>query len=273
MRVPEPVEVGALFAPDRAALLDVLGALTEDEWARPLACPGWSVKDVALHLLGVDLANVSRRRDGFRGLAPLAGESVRAFVDRINGEWVRATRRLSPRVIVELLAAVGPPLFTYFQSLDSAALGAPVTWAGPEPAPVWLDVARQYTERWHYQQQIRAAVGRPGQTERRFLHPALATFAHARPMAFRYVNSAPGTAVAVHVRGEAGGDWVVVRVETRWRLYAGLAASPQAIVTLDPDVAVRVFTRGLTPHEAAPLVVIEGQRDLGVGVLHAVAIL
>ena len=35
-------------------------------------------------------------------------------------------------------------------------------WAtGRDPAPVWLDVAREYRERFVHQQQIREATGRP----------------------------------------------------------------------------------------------------------------
>src|SRR6266852_4119801 len=74
-----------------------------------------------------------------------------------NDDWVRAARRLSPHVMRDLLAAAGPLLFAYFASLDLAATGGPVSWAGPAPAPVWLDVAREYTERWHHQQHIRDA--------------------------------------------------------------------------------------------------------------------
>ena len=49
----------------------------------------------------------------------------------------------------------------------------PIDWAGPEPAPIWLHVAREYTERWVHQQHIRDAVGRPGLNERRWLGPVL----------------------------------------------------------------------------------------------------
>jgi hypothetical protein len=41
------------------------------------------------------------------------------------------------------------------------AMGEPVTWAGPEPAPIWLDIAREYTERWLHQAQVRDATRNP----------------------------------------------------------------------------------------------------------------
>lgn len=47
--------------------------------------------------------------------------------------------------------------------LDLNALGGPVEWAtGSDPAPAWLDIAREYMERYIHQRQIRDATGRPG---------------------------------------------------------------------------------------------------------------
>src|SRR5207253_325278 len=148
--------------------------------------------------------NLSRRRDRFAGLSPGPGEATVPFVNRINDDWMRASRRLSPRVARDLLASVGQPLFDYFASLDPLALGGPVSWAGPAPAPVWLDVAREYTERWHHQQHIRDAVGRPGLTEPRYLAPVLDAFVRALPHTYRAVAAPDGAVVALTIAGAAG---------------------------------------------------------------------
>lgn len=272
MQKPRPVDVLDLFGEDRAALLALLGDLDADDWQRPTACAGWTVRDVALHILGGDLANLSRRRDRFSGASPAPGESVLDFINRFNHDWVAATRRLSPPVICELLAVSGPPLFAYFGSLDLMALGGPIEWAGLAAAPVWLDVAREYTERWHHQQHIRDAVGRPGQTEPRFLQPVLSTFAHALPVAFRAVDAPLGTVVHVQIRGPAGGDWAVTREGNGWELGEGLPPSPAARVSLDQDAAWRLYTKGL-PRAAAQAIAIDGDPALGSAVSRAVAII
>jgi len=75
-RPPAPVLVVEVFPEVRHRLVALLTELADTQWAAPTVCPGWSVKDVALHLLGVTVANISRRRDGlvmpllrsFRGL-------------------------------------------------------------------------------------------------------------------------------------------------------------------------------------------------------------
>jgi uncharacterized protein (TIGR03083 family) len=272
MRSPDPILTTDLFAPDRAALLSLLAELTDEEWARPTACTGWTVKDVALHVLGVDVGNLSVRRDGF-GLSAAPDEPIVAFVNRINDEWMRAARRLSTPVLRDLLCHVGPPLFAYFASLDLMAIGFGVSWAGLARAPVWLDVAREYTERWHHQQHIRDVIGKPGQTEPRFLHPIIATFVHALPVAFRDAGAPEGTAVQFHVAGESGGDWSVVREGSGWRLFEGAPESPAARVTLDAGTAWRLFTRGIAPEEARRIAIIEGDARLGERVLHVVAII
>ena len=67
MQPLEPVSIVALFPEVRRHLLALLAGLSAEEWRTPTACAGWSVKDVALHLLGGDLGNLSRRRDGLTG--------------------------------------------------------------------------------------------------------------------------------------------------------------------------------------------------------------
>src|SRR5258707_12794436 len=91
------------------------------------------------------------------------------------------------------------------------ALGDPVSWVGPAPAPVWLDIAREYTEQWMHQAQIRDAIGVGGIRERRLFAPVLATFMLALPHALRGVIAPEGTRLRVVITGEAGGGGVSVR--------------------------------------------------------------
>jgi uncharacterized protein (TIGR03083 family) len=78
--------------------------LAAGQWRAPTVCPGWSVKDVALHLLGNDLDLLSRRRDGAAPAdtptTPAGFEELVASLDRLNQSWVEATRRISPRLPV-----------------------------------------------------------------------------------------------------------------------------------------------------------------------------
>lgn|SRR5690606_34545645 len=102
-----PIDVRPLFAGQQAAFVEVLRGLGDDEWALPTVCPGWTVKDVAAHVLGDHVGRLSMLRDGYLALRPRDGEPFPAFIDRLNDEWVTAARRISPPLLVELLASVG----------------------------------------------------------------------------------------------------------------------------------------------------------------------
>jgi len=82
-------------------------------------------------------------------------------VNQWNQEWTLAARRMSPRLLRELMACTAPEVEAHFVVADPEAMGVPVSWAGPDPAPAWLDIAREFTERWRRQQQIRGATALP----------------------------------------------------------------------------------------------------------------
>lgn len=273
MNPPIPIQTLHLFPEERAALLDLLSTLTPEEWDLPTVCEGWTVKDVALHILGGDLGNISRRRDDFSAPSSTSIADLVAFVNSFNYEWVQAARRLSPRLLIDLLAFSGPQLFAYFNTLDLDALGGPVSWAGPNPAPVWLDVAREYTERWLHQQHIRDAVNKPGLTDRRFLHPVLAAFVHALPHTFRDTPAPRNTTVHLHISGEAGGNWSLLGQKETWTLYEGAPDDPTAHLSLDQFTAWRLFTKGISPHQAEQTSTFSGDTQLARQVLHTISII
>jgi hypothetical protein len=232
------------------------------------------VKDVALHLLGDDVGNLSRRRDGFVVGGSVADWSdLVALVNRLNEAWVSASRRMSTRLVCDLLGHVGEQACDYFAAMDPFAIGGPVSWAGPEPAPVWLDVAREYTERWLHQQHIRDAVGLPGLTDRRHLSPVLATFVRALPRAYAGVEAPEGALVSVKITGPAGREWFVHREGDGWALRVEADRAPAAQIALPQDVAWRAFTRGLDRHETMARASTTGNRGLALTALDAVSII
>lgn len=142
------IDARGLFGPERDALLRLLDQLTINGWRSPTLCPGWTVANVAVHMLGDDLGRLARSRDGHAGLGFRAGEDLPRFLDRINDEWVVAGRRLSPTLIIELLGWAGVRVAEFWARQDPDRLTEPVSWASPELAPVWLDAARDFTEYW-----------------------------------------------------------------------------------------------------------------------------
>src|SRR5437867_13273378 len=101
LRPARQVDVLPVFAEERAALLAVLAGLTSTEWEAATTCPGWTVRDLAAHLLGDDLGVLSRGRDGYAAPSARveAGDrrwhDIVASLNELNERWVRATRHLS----------------------------------------------------------------------------------------------------------------------------------------------------------------------------------
>lgn len=246
-----PIDVLPLFAREEQALLDVLTGLDASQWAAPTVCTGWTVHDLAAHILGGKLGRLSRDRDDYRTTAPRDGEQFAKFLDRINDEWVVACRRLSPEVLFAMLVDSTSQLAEMWGRADLDALGEPVSWAGDEPAPVWLDVAREYTEFWVHQQQIREAVGaheplgaRP-LDEPEFRGPVVDTFMRALPHTLRDVETRTVRQLTYTVTGPGGGKWTAQRTADGWAIdrVAPTSRSPLASVTTDADTFWRLCTR------------------------------
>jgi uncharacterized protein (TIGR03083 family) len=274
VRSPQPLLVVDLFPAILDELLKLLGGLAADEWEKSTVCPGWCVKDVALHLLGVEVGNLSRRRDGHAVAVSITSwEALVTWLNAFNEAWVHAARRMSPRLLIDLLRVTGLQMCAFFRTLDPYALGGSVDWVGPEPAPVWLDLAREYTERWCHQQQIRDAVGQPGLTQPRYLAPVLAAFVRALPRTFHATPAAEGTVVTLTIRGASGGQWSVRQEAGTWRLYAGAPDRGDAEVLIDDAMAWRLCTRGLSQEQAREQVTLMGDQALAARVFEMVSLI
>lgn len=253
-----PTDLRPLFPRERAELLEILRSLSTDDWQLPTVCTGWSVHDLALHVLNGDLRFIAGRRDGYRpphGPAvqpPYGRAEVTVLVDGLNNRWVDGARWMSPRQLIDQLERSGVEYAETLATFDMNAIGIPIDWIVSEPAPVWIDVAREYTERLIHQQQIRDATNRPLLTDRWAVYPLFDTFLLALPNALQPVDAPPGANIHLTIRGEAGCTWIVRMGESGWEFGSDRGVEPFAALAIDQDDAWRLFTRGLTPDEARP---------------------
>ncbi len=260
MRKPEPILVAHLFAPLHEELLALLRSLTPNEWNAPTVAGAWTVKDVAAHLLDTSLRRLSMHRDGYTPSLPF--EDLTSFVNGMNASAVAYARRLSPEVLTDLHARYGAQQAEFFESLDPFAPAKwSVSWAGGEESPAWFDIARELTERWHHQQQIRDAVGRPPLYDT-YLAPVLDAFVRALPYTYRDVSGGP---LVLRVVEEGAGEWSLAG----GTLYSGAAPDPAAVVTMRGDRAWRLFTR----QKIDPQARVEGDARLAEPLLKMVAII
>jgi uncharacterized protein (TIGR03083 family) len=267
MKPLKPIFVVELFPKIEAKLVELLRSLTPEEWDRRTIAPQWRVKDVAAHLLDTNLRKLSMVRDGYFGESPGQIQSYQdlvGFLNRLNADWVQAMRRVSPRLITDLLEWSAPMVYDFTRGLDPMAQASfSVAWAGEEKSLNWFDIAREYTERWHHQQQIRLAVGKPGIETRELYYPVLDTFVRALPHGYRNVEATDGTVMLLEVDGQAGGKWFLVRMGGQWELNSKADRESDAYVVIPQEIAWRVFAKGIDRESALKQSRISGERRLG----------
>lgn len=242
----EPILTAHLFAPLNEELVALLRGLTADEW-NVRAVGTWSVKDVAAHLLDTSLRRLSAQRD--RYLAPLdAASDLAAIINSMNAQWVAAAQRLSPAILIEMIDRYGRAMAEHIVTLDPFAPGIGVSWAGEASSPNWFDTARELTERWHHQQQIRDAAGRPPLYDLRYFKPVMDTFLRALPFGYRHASAADGTTIAFEIRDVT--TCSLIRNDGQWRLAPDVDGNASAVVHMNGDIAWRLFTKGIAREEA-----------------------
>ncbi|MGW4751374.1 maleylpyruvate isomerase family mycothiol-dependent enzyme [Streptomyces chartreusis] len=300
-----PIDARPLFVPEHAALR----GLTPADWGRE-AVPGWSVRDVVAHVLGDCYGRLARHRDGHRegggegrreghreggreghqarcreghreGPAFAPGEDLPAYIHRINQQWVDAHSRVSPAALTDTLELIGGQVARLFAESDPAAPSLGVSWAGVDPAPMWLDSARELTEYWTHRQQIRHATGQGTDPDPRLLSVVLETFLRALPHTLRDIAALAGTQVRIHVTGPAGGTWTATAGGTwsatapdggNWSLAGPADGHPAALVRLDTETAWRLCVRGIEPADALTRAEIEGDHQLAEAACRIVSI-
>ncbi len=180
-----------------------------------------------------------------------SSEGLLAFINQLNREGVEMYRRLSPAVLISMMEIASRESAEFHQALDPMApADFSVSWAGEETSLNWFDTARELTERWHHQQQIRLATNRPGIMTRELYHPVLDCFMRALPFTYRDKPAEPDTQLRFNVSGDCGGSWFLHRDGDRWVQVEAPKGRPVSETTIPQDIAWRLFTKGIS-REAA----------------------
>ena len=270
-----PVLTVHLFPKLERMLVELLRSLGPGDWEKQTLAPRWKVKDVAAHLLDTALRGVSMARDAHSHETPniTSNADLATFINRLNQEGVSFYRRLSPAVLISLMEVASRLLSDFHASLDPfAASPFAVSWAGEEKSTNWLNTAREFTERWHHQQQIRLAVDNPGIMTPEFYHPVLDCFMRALPFTYRTRSAKVGTYAQFNISGECGGSWYLYRDVESWRLVQAPLGEQASITTIPQEIAWRIFTKGIDRESARSHVRVSGDADLGLHILGMISI-
>ncbi|MFC3809373.1 maleylpyruvate isomerase N-terminal domain-containing protein [Lacihabitans lacunae] len=277
MNKPEKINVIALIPELDKKLFKLLEGLSAEDWEKQTIAPKWKVKDVAVHLLDGNLRTLSMLRDEYYGEKPENINSYQDLIDflnRLNADWVKATKRLSPKVIIDLLKSSGKEYCDFLATLnlnDKAEFS--VAWAGENESKNWFHIAREYTEKWHHQQQIRLAVGDEQKLlEAKWYLPYLDTSVRALPHHYRNVKGEAKDLIKFTFIGKTEKSWFLY-YENGWELLTSINAKPKSEVRIGFEHAWKIFTKGMTRKEAIESSEIIGEKRLGEKIFDMIAVL
>ncbi len=218
------IETLHLFPKLTEALITLLKGLDVDDWKKPSPIKGRTIKDLVSHLIDGSLRRLSLQRDHFSDMT--ANKEIHSysdlvdFIQTLNSEWMKATKRLSPELLMDLLAYSEGKLYDFLNTLDpdGEALFS-VAWAGESRSLNWFDIAREYTEKWHHQMQIRLALDKPILLEKEYAEPLYDTFMLGLPYLYRDMEDYPENAtIKISITDVIQKSWYVTKRAEGWEL-------------------------------------------------------
>lgn len=279
------IDVLHLFPLLNQELISFLKELSPEDWQKQTVARQWKVKDVAAHLLDGNFRRIALHRDGWMAQPGRPIESYKDLVDYLNdlnADWVKATKRLSPQLLVDLLDSTNEEVYRLFSRLDPFAESVfPVSWAGENVSYNWFDIAREYTERWLHQQQIRDALNDRGIMTKQFYYPFLDIFMHAWPVTMKEEGD-ESTVLRAVIKGEGGGEWILKRAKGEgyqvdgWRHYKSGGGSGEryaAETVIDGDVAWKLFSKSVRKEDISGSYQVTGNKVLGEKILDMVSVM
>jgi uncharacterized protein (TIGR03083 family) len=258
-------------------LISFLQQLSTDDWQRQTVARKWVVKDVVAHLLDGNFRRIALHRDGWSAPPDRAIQSSQELIDylnQLNADWVKATKRLSPAILTELLATTNKEVVALFNKLDPMGQAVyPVSWAGETVSYNWFDIAREYTERWLHQQQIRDAVGNDELLTEKFYHPALNIFMQAWPYTLNDTAVVKDTVIKVTITGSGAGSWFAKKEQQEWVLIDQYDATVAAETIIDGKEAWKLFSKSVRAADIRTSIKIKGDEELGAKILNMVSVM
>ena len=237
-----------LFSKLTMELLKLSRSLDTSDWMKPSPIKGRTIKDLVSHLIDGSLRKTSMQRDNFvdNTNAPNLNSynDVVNHIQKLNKDWIEISRRLSPTILIDLLEYSDNQLYNFLKTLDPEDKAMfSVAWAGELESENWFDIAREYTEKWHHQMQIRLALSKPLLMNTEYLEPLYDTFMLALPHLYHdFTNFDNGAKIKISLSGSFKKSWVIERETKKWTFANSKCGDIHTSVELPSDIGWVLFT-------------------------------
>jgi uncharacterized protein (TIGR03083 family) len=255
---------------DKDRLIDLLGAewssisklladLPASEWPAPVL-PGWDVHDALAHMVGTECALSGLAMPPVPDGDDLA-EYVRNDIGKANEAWVVSRRVCSHEELLAEFDAITAQRLTSLRSMPVEDFYAP-SWTPAGPGTYARFMQIRVFDCWMHEQDIRSAVGRPGNESGAAAERSLDEVVGALGYIIGKRGRAPdGSSVLIRLTGPIERDLRVI-VEGRARVTDELDGEPTAMITLTSSLFLRLAGGREDPETSTQPVRLDGDVDL-----------
>ncbi|MGW9398289.1 maleylpyruvate isomerase family mycothiol-dependent enzyme [Streptomyces sp. NPDC055642] len=253
------------------AISELVQPLPEADWNRRTPCPGWSVRDVVSHVIGLDSEMYGDPRPIHtlpRDLYHVTNDHQRYMEMQVD---VRR-HHTAPEMTSELELSI----IRRNRQLRNETRLPDTKVRGPLGTELTLEesMRRHAFDVWAHEQDLRTALGRPGNLDSPGAHIARDVLLAELPRVVAEQAQAPrSSAVVIDVHGPVEFLRTIrVDIQGRGTLETAPALGPAASLTLDWETYLRLACGRTTPEAAADRVKTEGDLDLAAAILKHFAV-
>ncbi|MFF2214772.1 maleylpyruvate isomerase family mycothiol-dependent enzyme [Streptomyces antibioticus] len=253
------------------AISELVQPLAEGEWNRRTPCPGWSVRDVVSHVIGLD----SEMYGDPRPIHSLPRDLYHVHTDlqRYMEAQVDVRRHhTAPEMTSELELSI----IRRNRQLRNETRQPDTTVRGPLGTELTLEQSMRghAFNVWVHEQDLRAALGRPGNLDSPGAHIARDVLLAELPAVVAERADAPrSSAVVFDVHGPVEFLRTIrVDIQGRGTLETAPALGPAASFSLDWETFVRLTCGRVAPETVADRVKTEGDPRLTAAILRNIAV-
>lgn len=248
------------------ASIDGLAAgLAAAEWRSASPLPGWDVQANIVHMLGTEVFLLGRQPTASAPVDAL--EHVRNPIGEMNEHWVASYEHASPEVVLDAFRELTGERLRLLEAMsqdDWDAVG--VTPVGQESYGRFMQI--RVFDCWMHEQDVRAAVDRPGHESGIAVEVALDEMSTAMGFVVgKRAGARPGSTVTFDLTGPAARQ-IHVAVGERAEVVPELAGPATATITLPVVSFGRIAGGRLDAPRHAGQATLAGDTELAERVLH-----
>ncbi|MDX2382057.1 MAG: maleylpyruvate isomerase family mycothiol-dependent enzyme [Acidimicrobiia bacterium] len=143
-----------------ASIADLLDRISDDEWSKPTPLPGWDVHDNVAHIIGTEsmlAGEPAPEQEADREASPHVRNDIGVF----NEGWIDSLRGKTPDEMRSLFAELTTTRLAALDAITQEAWDeVTFTPAGQDTHGRFMQI--RVMDCWMHEQDIRDAVGRPG---------------------------------------------------------------------------------------------------------------